>query len=195
MKHWTAFLLIRYGCLLLIWSSFVVSADALELVVNGGFEQPWGAGDWQPCQSGPASVLERATDLDPDPDFEARLSCGTGTGYTRLDQTVHIPGPATQLTFRARMSVDATSSAWAAAGLVIAYLDQRGFTQAETRVYTATRYCPWVDSPTLHLLPIGGEVWQSYVIDIAEDLTHFPGMDPEAVQQVRISLLAQTYNC
>lgn len=185
----------RWISLFVLAGLSIGSSGALELARNGGFEEPFGLEGWRPCLSGSTAVVDRAIGHDPDPDYEVRLSQGTNTGYARLDQFVDIPGPATQLTFRAKIQVAATSSAWAAAGLVVAYLDPRGFTLAETRICASTRYCPWADSPTLHLISVAGEEWQTFALDLAEDLTHFPGVDPEGIRRVRLSLLAQAYNC
>jgi hypothetical protein len=170
-------------------------STALELTHNGDFELPLGAGDWQASLSGSTAAIDRASGYDPDPDYEVNLTQGTNTGYARLDQIIDIPGPATLLTFAARVQVSATAGAWAAAGLAVGYLDARGLTLAETRICASTRDCPWEDSPVLHLISIGGEEWQNQALDIAEDLTHFPGLDPERIRRVRVSLLAQAYNC
>jgi len=185
----------RWIPLLVLLGTLAGPSAALELVVNGGFEEPWGAEGWQSCLSGSTALVDRGVGHEPDPDYEVRLTQGTNTGYARLDQIVDIPGPATQLTFRARMQVAASTSAWAAAGLVVAYLDPRGFTLAETRICATTRDCPWEDGPTLHLISVANEDWQSHALDLDEELTHFPALDPEGIRHVRLSLLAQTYNC
>ena len=70
---------LHLACAVLCLAMSVAWAD--NLVVNGDFEQPLEAG-WTPHSVG-LCTIERATGLDPDTDYEARVALSAG-GYGRL---------------------------------------------------------------------------------------------------------------
>jgi hypothetical protein len=53
---------------------------AENLLTNGAFEQPLGTG-WLQATSGVNVTINRATTYDPDPDYEAYVYKGSGSGY------------------------------------------------------------------------------------------------------------------
>jgi hypothetical protein len=168
------------------------SVRGLELVTNGDFEEPLATG-WEESVSG--GTIHRGTSYDPDPDYEVRLYKGTGSGYARLDQPIEILG--TDVAFSANLSLraSATSTAWAASALILAYLDEEQQTLGETRVCAASAYCPWEQSPTLHLIYPDQSIWIEHSFRIDEELTNLPGINPAHVKGIRVSLLAHVYDC
>ncbi|MEO0183521.1 MAG: hypothetical protein ABIL40_08610, partial [candidate division WOR-3 bacterium] len=67
-----------------------VCALAQNLLVNGDFEQDISVG-WTKDTSGYSIYIDRATDYEPDPDYELRVEKQTGSGYARVKQIVDIP--------------------------------------------------------------------------------------------------------
>jgi hypothetical protein len=175
------------GCLAL-------PAHALELVINGGFEQAFTTG-WQQETVGSAWYIDRATNYDPDPDYEAFVRHYTGSGSARLYQDVVIPSTNVEFAVRARILATATSPAWAGAAVVLSYLDQHGFLLGETYIGVKSATCPWNDGPTLHVIAAAYDVWMDYGFNVADELNHLPGVDPAAVHKIRISLYVRAADC
>jgi hypothetical protein len=167
-----------------------LGACATELLTNGDFEQPLDSG-WVVDSGGHARpTLGRAPDLQPDPDYEARIHLGPADGYAAIAQTVPVPGVA--LRFRADLCLYAhmlEQINWAAASCRIAYRDSTLAPLGETRIYVYHRNCPWQNTSTLHLVLAPDSFWHSYGFDVAAELaSNLPGVDPTRVRYVTVAL-------
>ncbi len=175
------------GCLAL-------PAQALELTINGDFEQPLTTG-WRQETVGSAWYIDRATTHDPDPDYEACVRQSTGTGSARLCQDVVLPSVDVEFSVRARIQATATSTAWAGAAVTLTYLDQHGIARGETYICVKSSYCPWTDTPTTHLISAPVNTWYDFAFNLADELVNLPGVAPAAIHQVRVSLLVRAADC
>ncbi|MCX7996119.1 MAG: hypothetical protein N3A65_10210, partial [candidate division WOR-3 bacterium] len=86
---------------------FISGLLAQNLLVNGDFEQPLSNG-WLIDTSTTNLIINRATNYDPDPDYEALVQKATGTGYAKLYQRVDIPS--VQLAFSCNAKLIATTT-------------------------------------------------------------------------------------
>ncbi len=168
------------------------AVPASNLVVNGDFESPLEPA-WTATCSGNCTI-ERATGLDPDPDYEARAALD-GAGYARLLQIVEVPDSEVEFSASLRFHVFATGEAWAAAAIVISYLDETQQFLGETRLGAWTRECPWENSSTTHLISLPVDLWTSWTLDINQELAALPSVDPLAVRFLRVGLYAQGFEC
>lgn len=171
--------------LLLSWP-----AIAVELVANGGFESELSPA-WQQEFAGAATMVNRATGYDGDPDFEVLLEKGTGSGYSKLNQIIVIPSADVDFAVNAKMEVSTTPGPWAAAGVALHYENQFGDALGKTIIVGKTTDCPWLDGDTLHMIPAPDEKWNNYGFNVADELANLPGVDMMAVHQIRISLFGQ----
>ncbi|MCK4574804.1 hypothetical protein KAU34_00180 [candidate division WOR-3 bacterium] len=168
---------------------------AVEILTNGDFEQPLTNG-WDESVSASNYTINRATNYDPDPDYEARVYQGTGSGYARLYQIVDIP--ATNLDFSANAKLyawDNSGSAWAGAGLVLSYFDYSVMLLGETYICARSTQCPWSNSSTTHIIEAADSAWHDYSFNIENELTNLSGVNPSDVKKIRVSLYTQIYHC
>jgi hypothetical protein len=165
-------------------------AAALELVEDGGFESDPSPA-WQAERVGAASAISRSTGYDGDPDFEVLAEKGTGNGYARLEQIVVVPSVDVAFAVTARIQVDATSGPWAAAGVALDYENSFGDILGTTVIVRTTVDCPWIDSGTFHMIQAPDEAWNGYGFNVAAELGNLAEVDPNAIRQIRVSLLAQ----
>lgn len=169
-----------------------VPARGVELVTNGQFELPLDSG-WQQDVSG--GSIDRATNYDPDPDYEVWCYKATGAGFARLLQTISLQGVDVDFSAALRVAVSATSTAWAAAGLSLTYLDAAQQPLGETFVGVHTQYCPWSDSPTFHIVYLDPSVWQTSGFSIQDELVNLSGVDPDEVKAVQVMVHVEVYDC
>ena len=169
-------------------------ASGQNLLVNGDFEQDLSVG-WT-CDSGGYGyrVVDRSTDLEPDPDFEARCSLYSGSGYVGLSQRVDVRHQYLAVSFRAKFDLaGSSSSCWPVAYVGVGYYGDSDSLLGETRVYHHNTYCTWVPTGTLSLIEVTNPDWTEYNIDVAEELReHLPGVDPGDIRQLRVRLADST---
>jgi hypothetical protein len=174
--------------LALVWSPTVM---AVELVVNGGFENDLPPA-WEEEATGSSTFVGRSTSYHGDPDFEVLVQKGTGNGFTALDQTVIIPSVDVDFSVSAMLLASATSGGpWAASGVALHYETQFGDVLGTTAIVGTTIACPWIDTDILHLIPAPDTAWNDYVFNVEDELANLPGVDMMAVHQIRISLFGQ----
>jgi hypothetical protein len=167
--------------------------QALELVANGDFEAPLDP-PWQQSVLG-AGGIDRSANHQPDPDYEARAWHGTGNGHSRLYQVIPVPSVDLAFSVNARIRATATSTAWAAAGVVIAYLDQYDIPLGETAICRRSIHCPWANSESMHIIEAQDYIWETHAFNLSEELDNLPTIDPSAVKKIQISLLTVTFDC
>jgi len=161
-----------------------------ELLVNGDFEQPLDVGWAQDTGGYGYRTVVRDTGYQPDPDFEVCDSQYSGSGWTRLSQTVDVPGPILHLSFWASFAVGGGSSTcWPVASVDVVYRDDAGTPLGTTKVYYHNEYCTWVPDPTLGLVEVTTPDWTQYSLDIADELSqHLPGVNPGDVRKITVAL-------
>jgi hypothetical protein len=178
--------------LLVILPLLLATGFSQELLTNGDFEQELTVG-WTYADSGGGTHFAlRDTAYDPDPDFEACVGDSEyeGSGWTRLGQTVDVPGPFLLLSFSASFAIGGGNTAcWPVASVVVSYKNESGLVLGETRFYHHNVYCNWVPGPTLSLVEITNPDWNQYTLDIAEELNqHLPDVNPADVFKVEVAL-------
>lgn len=168
-------------------------ASVMELAVNGGFEDPPEVG-WEQQFNGSGFYLERATDLDHDPDYELKLRTANGHGQALLMQ--HLPLPALDTVFSAtlRSSAYDGSGAWCAAGLRIRYLDAFSAPLGQTFLGSLSPACPWIGDGSFHIVELTGD-WQAKSFVVADELALLPEVDAGRVAQLEVSLVVSATNC
>ena len=175
---------------------FIVSiCGASVLLENGDFEQDLATG-WLQATSGSNTTINRATNYDPDPDYEAYVYKGSGSGYARLYQVVDIPTTDLEFSINAKFyAYDNNAGAWAAGAVVISYMNESGSTLGETRIYTYSPGCTWTNSPTLHLITATDTNWNNYSFNIADELVNLPGVNPSEVDKIGVALYSYADWC
>ncbi len=165
-----------------------------QFVNNGDFEQPLTTG-WTQATSGSGFVINRATNYDPDPDYEAQVFKSTGTGYAKLYQSAAIP--TTDLEFSANLKLIAattSSTCWAGTALIIGYLNPSGSLLGETMICRRTAACPWQNTSTRHLIDAVDTLWHNYAFNINSELANLPGVNPASIAKIEIALYSQCYS-
>lgn len=187
MMRTTAWLLVLCGLAAL-------PAQADNLVTNGGFELPF-APDWVQTNTASSFTVDRGIGYDPDPDYEAHIVQNTGLGWVRLAQTLWVPETDVDFSASLYFNATATSTAWAAAALVIEYLDASQVRLGETRLGNWTPYCTWENGPDQHLLGLPAGMWTPWSFNVNDELLNLPAVDPMQVRFLRVSLLTDVYDC
>ena len=168
-------------------------SSASVLLINGDFELPLTNG-WQQIEGGSYSVVDRATTYDPDPDYEACATDSFGA-YAKCWQTVDIPTTDLEFSVYAKVYAydnNADTLCWAAAAIVISYLDATGSLLGDTRICRFTTPCPWTNSSTCHLIIASNTNWNSYSFNINSELSNLPGVNPSEVKKIEVALYAKT---
>jgi len=180
--------MINIIALLLILS---FGSDA-QFISNGDFEEQLSSG-WTESTQGTNVTITRATNFDPDPDYEVKIEA-SGSAYGQLYQVVDI------VTTDLEFEVDAklyswTTGSWAGAAVCIYYLDGNDATLGVTRIYSKTPDCPWANSTVEHLIEAVDTLWHNYSFNINTELTNLTGINPLDIKKLKITLLDSTYNC
>jgi len=185
VKYLTALIIVLFG-----------SGYAGVLITNGDFEEPLTTG-WHQAAGGSYCYVDRATNYDPDADYEAsaRVDSLSGGGVAVLYQEVAIP--TTDLEF----SVNAKLFAWdnnadtlccAGAAVIITYIDGSGTSLGETKICRFTDPFNWSNSSTCHLIISPDTNWHNYSFNINDELTNLPGVNPADIKKIKVSLYAKT---
>ncbi|MBN2362915.1 hypothetical protein JXL83_02160 [candidate division WOR-3 bacterium] len=174
--------------------SLLIGSNSAHYMINGNFEQDLSLG-WEQFINAWGAEIIRGTNFDPDPDFEVKVIKPTGGGHVILGQIAFVP--TTDIVFSAdiKLFASATSTSWSAAALVIGYIDAENSLLGETRICDRTSYCPWISTPTIHLMEATDSMWHYYTFNLSDELTNLSGINPDNVQKIRIELLDTSYNC
>jgi hypothetical protein len=172
----------------------VAAGSGQELLVNGDFEQPLENGWIVDTGEYGYKTISRDVGYQPDPDYEALDSIYAGNGYSKLGQTVDVPGPSLLLTFSASFAVGGTSSScWPVASVVVIYKDVADAVLGQTRFYYHNEYCTWVPSSTMSLHEVTNPDWTQYSLDVADELAqNLPGVNPGDINRVEVALYDTT---
>ncbi len=171
----------------LLVSLLLAVAFSQELLTNGNFEQDLSIG-WSRDTYG-MTYIARDTTYRPAPGYAA-LDSLYGYGWSRLNQTVDVPGILLALQFWAKFEIAGTSSScWPVAAVTLSYLDASDNLLGETRIYDHNQYCTWAPGPTLSLIEVTNPDWTEYNLDVAQEISaNLPGVNPGDISKVRVSL-------
>ena len=173
----------------------IALANAGVLLTNGDIELDLDTG-WSQSSSGVNVTIDRATTYDPDPDYEAQVYKGTGSGYARLFQAVDIPTTDLEFSVYAKVyAYDNHTTAWCGAGVIISYLNENGSLLGDTRICMRSTQCPWSNSATRHIIEATDSMWHNYAFNIDAELTNLPGVNPANVKKIEVALFDSTYHC
>jgi hypothetical protein len=169
-------------------------AGATELIVNGGFDDPFSVGWQETCYSGAGSFLfERSDTLGPPaPGFAARVRKDLGY-FACLHQTVDVPDVNLTFSFEGRLRIGGGSSTcWPVSAVILRYLAGAGAELGNTKFWVHTEFATWLSSDTAHLIEVNTpEVWTPFTLGIAQELAvKLPGVNPAAVEKIRVELYA-----
>jgi hypothetical protein len=168
---------------------------ALELSVNGTFEEELATG-WQVTLPDTGSTIARETGFDPDPDHEVQVLKVRITGTTGIDQILPLPSLDMQFSVRARVLAEAGAVSWAAAGVILGYIDEGGLTLGQTAICAKSRNCPWESGPTFHVIEALHSDWDTYSFDLEGELaTNLAAVDRSAVRRLKISIVSVLDDC
>lgn len=164
-------------------------------VINGDFEEGLSTG-WTTAQGGPNITINRATNYDPDHDYELLAQKGVGSGYIRISQTIDIPS-----TDNFNFSINAKLYAYdnntdtltyAGATVIVGYRSATGTLLGETRICQFTAPCPWQNTSTCHLIFVSDSLWRTHSFNLNTELGNLPGVNPLNVKKIEIALYDTT---
>jgi hypothetical protein len=178
----------KYVLVFLVFAGLIFADN---LLTNGDFEQEINIG-WQQSMTA-AGIIDRATTYDPDEDYEAKVYQYESSGYTTLYQEIGILSvdlPATEFRCTAKMNAYSTvPSDWAAAAVIVSYMNESSTILGETRITYKTVGCPWTNTSTLHVMSVGDVSWQDFSFNLNDELTmNLPGVNPAEVAKIRVAL-------
>lgn len=144
-------------------------------------------------------TIDRATDYDPDPDYEVYVYKGTDGGYCRLYQVANIFDiPLNELNFSVNAKLyayDNDPEAYCGAAVELIYLDENDSCLGATKICARSSQCPWSNTPTDHIIDAPNTQWNNYTFNISDELTNLPGIVPGDIKKIQISFLDSTYHC
>ncbi len=200
MEFYT-FLSLRRNTLLIItilFSIILIPCIGGKLLTNGEFESPL-TDSWFPIKAGLNIVIDRATNYDPDPDYEAKATMGTGGGYCKLSQVAIIYDmPLNQLQFSVNAKLyayDNDAEAWAGAAVNVLYINDNDSVLGDTKICARSSGCPWTNTPTTHIIAAPNSNWNSYSFTISNELTNLPGVNPSQIKKIGVTLIDTINHC
>ncbi len=174
-------------------------SSAGPLLTNGDFEDTLGTG-WTSTIFYPtlSDTIDRSTDFDPDPDYEARVK-KYDYAFARLSQTVDIWTTDLEFSVDAKLyahEYTSTAPYWATASIVLAYRTENGTLLGQTRICNNTPHCPYTNSSTFHMrLAPDPNNWYAYSFNIADELESLPGVNPSNIAKIEVALYDTTSGC
>jgi hypothetical protein len=169
-----------------------------KLLTNGEFESPL-FDSWTQIKAGLNIIIDRATSYDPDPDYEAQVSMGTGGGYCKLSQNALIYDmPLNQLQFSVNAKLyayDNDAEAWAGAAVNVLYINANDSVLGDTKICARSGGCPWTNTSTSHIIAAPNSNWNSYSFTISTELSNLPGVNPSQIRKIGVTLLDTINHC
>ena len=118
-------------------------------------------------------------------------------GWTRLSQKFLLPDRHVTFSTEAQLRVTVNRSGYfAAAAVVVEYLDAGGQPLGETRFQAVAGRRPWSSTPTRHFIPVAANGTRHELeLDVADELRrHLSGFKPADVAALRVTLEAYGSN-
>jgi len=181
--------------LFILFALTIATGFSRELIYNGNFELPpdsgWRVIRWGEFPDTGNCRLRWLHTYHPDRDFEVMIQKLLHQGM-KFFQQIDIPSLELQFSVSCRLSAKSESeSLFAAAAVVLEYLNSSDSLLGETRIFYATPGCDWQNSPLLHLIRVSDTInWHNYRIDILNDLESLPGIEPTEIKSIRVGLLS-----
>jgi hypothetical protein len=186
--------MLRYCSLLVL----VALGSASVLLTNGDFEQDLSAGWTLSGTMYSLDTVDRATNYDPDADYEARIK-KYDAPYVKLAQTVDIPTADLQFSVDVKLyaqEFDPLDVYWATAAIVLYYRDANNNLLGQTRICYNTPHCPYTNSNVFHMIEVPtGTDWYNYTFDIDYELDNLPGVSPANIAKIEVALYDTTDGC
>jgi hypothetical protein len=169
-------------------------AAASEYLVNGDFEQPLDVGwtDTAKVEVGTFSFERSDTFGQPNPGYAAKAYKMLAR-YASIYQTVDVPDVNLTLSLDARLKIGGGSSTcWPVASVWVRYADSFGLELGNTRICLSSVYSTWTKSDTVGIIEITDTTgaWHHYNLNLKQELSHLPGINPDAVKKITIDLFA-----
>lgn len=179
---------------------FAAVVQGHELVINGDFELDITAGwsiDSVEGMTPYYDTLDRGIDFDPDSNYEARVK-KYDSAHAMLYQIFDVN--TTNLLFGIIVKLYAVEynpagTYFAAAAVVLSYMNDSGAVLGETRICYKTAHCTWANSPTLHLIEAPDSNWHAYSFNVDDELANLPGVNPLDIAKVKVALFDTTDGC
>ncbi len=173
---------------------------AQELIINGAFELDINTGwsiDSIEGMTPYYDTLDRAIDFHPDPDYEARIK-KYDSAHAMLYQIFNVG--TTNLAFGITAKLYAVEynpagTYFAAAAVVLSYMNDSSAVLGETRICYKTGHCTWANSSILHLIEAPDTNWNTYSFNVDDELANLPGVNPLDIAKVKIALFDTTNGC
>jgi len=182
----------KYLIIILAMGRFVFAGPYLT---NGDFEEHLSIG-WMQAISGENTTIMRDTSYDPDPDYETYVYRGTGTGFTKLLQTVDIPTTDLEFSVNAKLYAwDNNQGGWSGAAVVISYLNELDSLLGETMICYRSYACPWTNTSTCHIIAATDSSWHDYAFNIDDELVNLNGVNQSDIQRIQVAMFIQSYDC
>ncbi|UCG42818.1 MAG: hypothetical protein JSU73_13315 [candidate division WOR-3 bacterium] len=180
--------------LLLILPVVLGFAFGENLLTNGDFEQELTVGWTQTYGGYGYHNVERSTWRHPDPDYEVWAQQYDGLGWNRLEQVVEVKDVDIDFSFIAKFDIgNGSSTCWPVAAVILAYYNSGGALLGDTRFCHASPYCNWTPSSTCNLIPVVGNQWMPWSLNVREEITYnLPGVDAEQVAKIGVALYDYT---
>lgn len=174
-------------------------SNAGVLLTNGDFEQDLDTGWTQTIQGALyLDTIDRATNYDPDPDYEARVKKYDAV-YAKLSQTVNIETTDLEFFVSAKLyayEYTPTVNYWASASVVLWYLDNNGDLLGETRICYNSPHCPYINSATFHMIEVADpNNWYDYSFNLDDELINLSGVNPLDIAKIEVALYDTTDGC
>ncbi len=164
-------------------------------IINGDFEQSLDQG-WATTSGGSNITINRATNYEPDPDYELLAQKGAGNGFIKISQITDITTPS-EFNFSVKAKLyaydnNADTLTYAAVAVRIGYRSATGALLGETRICQFTAPCPWQNTSTCHLIFVSDSLWHTHSFNLQTELGNLPGVNPANVKKVEIALYDTT---
>lgn len=200
MRFHRSFVTVYHGPIIamVFFLLIITPAFAGKLLTNGEFESAL-SDSWTQIKAGLNIVIDRATNYDPDPDYEVQVSMGTGGGYCKLSQVAIIYDmPLNELQFSVNAKLyayDNDAEAWSGAAVNILYMNGNDSVLGDTKICARSSGCPWTSTATTHIIAAANTSWNSYSFTISSELTNLPGVVPAQIKKIGVTLLDTINHC
>jgi hypothetical protein len=116
-----------------------------------------------------------------------------------LYQTVNVPSTDLEFSVDAKLfahEYTITDSCWAAAAIILRYLNNNNISLGETRIVYQTPHCPWTNTNTVHIIPVTDpNGWYNYSFNINTELANLPSINPLNIKKIQVSLYDRIIGC
>ena len=167
---------------------------ATELLTNGEFELPLDSG-WTVVVEPPSSdyTILTGTRYRHDPDKELFVY-KSDESVARVEQAVSVSR--TDLFFGcyarfATREYDTLSPHWAAAGVMLSYLDSTGAVLGRTLMANLSPQCPLASDSSFHVIAADGN-WNTWLMDVSAELESLPAVNPPDIRSISVAIVDTT---